>query len=157
MAATEILVQDWDFYIDTTGAGNWVAIAGITSMTPNGPTAQKANTGTKDDDGWDKHIVSLRGKSIALKGKFQEDPSDGSRDSGQEAVEIAAQQVGDSGGYDYTTDSIVLFKIEGPGDNQVEEFAGSVEMGDQLGDYTEAADWACTITYTGKPSTFYTD
>lgn len=157
MAVTEILAQDWDFYIDTTGAGNYVAIGGITSMTVNGPTAQRADTSTKDDEGWEKHIVALRGKSITLKGLHQEDPLTGERDPGQLAVEIAAQQVGDSGQYDYTQDSIVKFKIEGPGDNQVEEFAGSVEMGDALGEYTEAGQWACTITYAGKPSTFYTD
>jgi len=133
MAVVKVLTRDWDIDINGT------AIGGTTEMTFT-RSKKDAETTTKDEAGWDSHLVSRRQTVITLKGKYLEDPVNGDRDPGQAAVEVLGLTIGQS--------SLGTFHLESPG-GTLYTFSASVEIGDVGGAEEEASDWNAKLTVSG--------
>lgn len=141
MAVTEIPARDFTFELNTgtTASPTWVEIGGLISWS-NSPTTVRANTQTWEDAGRQNAYVSSRGDSFTLTGRRQEDPSDGSRDAGQEAAESWAQEVG--------PDSQKQFRMTSPGGN-VLTFDATAEVTRGGGGEDDASTWQLQITVSG--------
>lgn len=136
MAVTKVLARGWTL---TVGAG-LVAVGGTNSLTFSGGKTD-AETTTFDSAGWAEHIVAERTRSIGVEGFFLEDPANGDRNAGQEAMETLASAVG--------ADSIDEFVLTSPGGTTY-SFDGSVEIGDIGGGNNDPTSWSATITVTGE-------
>ena len=138
-----ILVRDWHLFNDTANnpaAPTWVEVKGRTLMRL-GFSAKEIDTTTQDDGGHETHVISRRGKSVAWEGQYMIDPTAGTRDPGQAAVEALGNQIGDA--------SIGHFQIKGPNNAVIKTFLASVQLGDQLGNDDEAAAFAFNLKFSG--------
>lgn len=146
MAATvQIPARDWTFEINTGTAGSptWVAVAGINTWS-HSPSKTDADTTTNDDDGVDSHMPIRRGHSFTLQGLFKEDPSDGTRDAGQEAVETAGNSVGTAG--------IKQFRITSPG-GTTRTFDASYDVTFGGGGQDDPTTWQAVVKASGAITT----
>lgn len=139
MAITKVPARDFTFEIDTTGAGNWVLINGIDTLT-RAPNTVRADTRTFEDGTRHRHWVASRGDQFTLAGMRLEDSVTGDRDPGQEAVETLATQ--------YGPNSIMPFRITSPGGN-VLTFNASAEATQFGGGKDDPAAWQAVIEVDG--------
>jgi hypothetical protein len=139
MAATEILARSFGISI-TPNAGVKTAIGGLDTFSLTESSNDADRTGF-DDGGNPRHWVASRTRTIKLSGKFLEDPSNGTRDAGQEAVETQASLIGDL--------SLATWTIDSPGGNSL-SFLGSVTMDEIGGGNDDSAKWGCTIKCSGQ-------
>jgi hypothetical protein len=95
VAAIKLLARDWKFYLNTgtVAAPIWTQIKGINTW---GLSSSKGDVDTTDfdSDGTEEHMVASRGLEQTLSGHLLEDPDNGDRDPGQEAVEALAKLKG---------------------------------------------------------------
>lgn len=146
MAIEEVLAKEFTWKVDDgTDSDTFVEIEGLNSVSPS-PSKNDADTTTYNDD-WVTHLVATRGLEIEMEGVYMEDPSDGSRDPGQEQVEAAAEKTG--------TGSTVPFQCETPGGTII-EFDASVSttpfgIGGGGGN-EDPAGFSATLTVSGKPT-----
>lgn len=145
MPKVKVLARNWLIEINegTDIAPLWVRVGGVTSFTLSN---DKEDTDTTDFDsgGYGDHIVSSRSFEISFEGFFLEDPEDGSRDPGQQAVENLADKIGYA--------SIGQFRMTSPS-GIAKVYRGSVGIGDVGGGVTDATSWGATVTVAGRPST----
>jgi len=124
-------------------------IKGLDTITPQNNTTD-ADVSTRDAVDADGNQIqrvlpARRGKSWQLEGKYYVDPSDGSRDPGQAAVEALGMATGE--------DAVDTFTFTPAGAAAGTSFLGTVTLGDiGGGDKDEAAGWAATINYYGPAS-----
>lgn len=140
-AIVEIPARDWDFHINTgtAGAPTWVEVAAINTWS-HSPSQTDADTTTNDDDGVERHMPIRRGHSFTISGLFKEDPSDGTRDAGQEAVETAAAAVGTAG--------VKQFRITSPG-GTTKTFDASYNATIGGGAENAPTTWSCVVKVSG--------
>ncbi len=138
MAVTTNLARGTTFYVDT-GGGTWVQVLGVSNVSHTA-SASDADTTTFDSAGRKTHLKASRGDAFTISGFALEDPDNGDRDAGQEAVEAWAQQIG--------PDSVQAFRVVSPG-GVVREFDGTatVNLGGGGNDAPNA--WSATVTVTG--------
>lgn len=146
MAVTDILARDhahdWSINTGTSGSPVWVGIGGINKWSPS-PKKNDADTTKFSDDGWMAHLPASRTVSITISGLVQMDPSDESRDPGQEAVEAQGQLLG--------TDGLAEYKYDGPGGGTYVVLA-SVNVTPGGGGNDDPSAWSAELTVTGKPT-----
>ena len=146
MSLGEVLARDFTWEIDD-GADTFVEIGGLTSVEPSG-NMNEADTTTYDSEGWIERLAASRSLEISMEGQYQEDPTDGTRDSGQEQVEAAGEKVG--------TDSKVPFQVTTPGGTTITFEAIVNTQGFGLGTgggNDDPAGWGATLMTSGKPTT----
>jgi hypothetical protein len=146
MAPTvKIPARDWDFEINTgtVGSPTWVAIGGLNSWS-HSPTKNDADTTTFDDDGRLSHMPISRGDSFTLEGLFKEDPDDGTRDPGQEAVEAAGEAVG--------ADGVKQLRMTSPG-GTTKTFLASYNVTIGGGSNDDPTAWSVEATVDGAITT----
>lgn len=145
MAVTEILARDWEFHLNTgtVGAPVWTEVKGINTWS-HAPASADADTTTFDDEGRRSHMKASRGDAFTLTGLYQEDPADGSRDPGQEAVEAWADELG--------PDSLKQFRITSPG-GTTKTFLASAQVTTGGGGNDAATAWSVAITVSGAITT----
>lgn len=142
MAVKKVLARDWVASINTGTYVSpvWVEIKGLSTLTfSNGKN--DADTTDFNSDGWEEHIVASRNAELAIEGMYLEDPSDGSRDPGQEAVETLSETMGN--------DSLGDFKLVSPGGTG-KRFYASAQIGDVGGGNDDPTSWGATLTRSGQ-------
>jgi len=141
MTVKKVLARGWTFEINTgtIAVPVWVEIKGVTSFKPK-PGKKDADAGDFDSAGIDEHVVASRSYELTLSGKYLEDPDNGDRDPGQEALEALADAVGD--------DSLKQHRVTTPGGTvKVALFSADVVPGG--GERDDLADWETTLTRSG--------
>ena len=95
MAVEKVNARDWVVEINTGSVAVpvWTQIGGLTSI-GIGRNDVDEDTTDFDSGGLEESEIMQRGKTITLSGRFLEDPANGDRDAGQEAVEAHAEAVG---------------------------------------------------------------
>ncbi|MCK9570377.1 hypothetical protein M0R72_15630 [Candidatus Pacearchaeota archaeon] len=116
-----------------------VSVGGIDTLTFS-ESSKQADATTRESLGMEEHLVATRGASISVKGKWLEDPDDGTRDAGQEAVELLATKI--------DRNSLAEFTLTSPG-GAIGTFDASAEMGDRGGSNDEASQWNVKLTRSG--------
>lgn len=142
MAVDEVLMQDVTAEINTgtIGVPVWTAIARITDIS-HAPTKTTVDTKNYDSAGRHEHKVVRRGDSFTITAQRAEDPDDGSRDAGQEAVETAGQAIGDNAEKQY--------RLTSPGGNTL-TFLATAQV-TELGGGTDAiSTWQAVLEVTGS-------
>jgi len=145
MPVTEVLARGFVFEVDTgvPATPTWVAVGGINSWS-HSPQANDANTTTFDDEGRMSHMKASRGDQFTISGLYQEDPADGSRDPGQEAVEAWADEIGPA--------SRKLFQITSPG-GVVKTFSATAAVTSGGGGNDDPTAWSAAVTVDGAITT----
>lgn len=140
MATQKINARDWTFEIsDGSATPVWTEIGGINTMTI-GRESETTDTTTFDSAGEAEHNVMQRGRTLELEGFFLEDPADGTRDPGQEAVETLADAVGEA--------SLQDIRITSPG-GTTWTHKMSAELADQGGGNNDKTSWGVSLTRSG--------
>lgn len=146
MAAEEILSRDFVMSINTgtVAVPVWTPIGGLDDDGISfSPSTQTANARVAADGGWDKPAIIGRGAEYKLKGKRYEDPSDGTRDAGQAAVETYGRGMGSG--------ARAQFKLESPATTpETLTFMASVDCTPLGGG--EFAAWEATLMVYGEPT-----
>jgi len=142
MAVTKVLARGWTFEINTGTEATpvWTPIGGINNFSIS-TTKNDADATSFDSGGWLEHLVASRGRQITLEGFHLEDPTDGTRDPGQEAVEELADQVGEA--------SLGQFRITSPG-GKTWTFKASADVQGPGGGNDDFASWSATLTVSGR-------
>lgn len=147
MAATEVLARGFVFELNTgtVAVPVWTAVGGINSWS-HSPVANDADTTTFDDDGRMSHMKASRGDSFTLNGLYQEDPDDGTRDAGQEAVEAWADEIGPA--------SRKQFRISSPSTvPTVKTFMATATVTAGGGGNDDPTTWSVVVTVDGAITT----
>lgn len=141
MADTEVLMQDTDAEINTgtVGSPTWTQIGGITGIT-HSPSTTRADTKNFDTPGRNRHKVVRRGDAFTISAQRIEDEADGSRDAGQEAIEVAGAAVG--------TAAEKQYRLTSPGGETL-IFLATVEVTRFGGDTDAVATWSAALEVTG--------
>jgi hypothetical protein len=140
MAITKVLARDWTF--EVKNASNvYIPIKGVNTFSLS-PSANKAETTDFDSNGWAENMVASRGLSLKLSGFHLEDVQDGTRDPGQERVELLSTLVGPA--------SVGQFRMTSPG-GKVKEFSATANVTAPGGGNDDAASWEVEIEVTGAP------
>lgn len=147
MAIVKVLARDWKLELDTdplaatpTGAPVWTEVKGLNSLTFSSEK-NDADTTTFDNNGFGTHLVASRSYSLEAEGFYLVDPTAGTRDAGQEAVEKYAEKMAAAG--------LASFQLTDPAGN-VKSFSASVNVGEHGGGNDDAASWNCELTVSGQ-------
>jgi predicted secreted protein len=138
----KVLARDWSLEIETT-KDTYKEVKGITSLT-FASEKNDADTTTFDNDGWTEHLVASRTKTLTIEGFYLEDPSDGTRDEGQKAVDLLSEKMGH--------DSLGKFKLTSPG-GTVRTFSASAAVTSIGGGNDDPTGWSCELTVSGQVTT----
>lgn len=150
MAVTRFLARDLTIEISTgpgvdtiagTDDDTWTPILGLNTLT-HAPSTNRADAGGFDSNGRTKHLVTERGDTWTLAGHALEDPANGDRDPGQEAVETSAKLTGPS--------AMSFYRITSPGGNAI-IFSASAELTNPGGGHNDIASWGTTLEVDGDP------
>ena len=126
--------------VDTT----WTAIAGIKSHSLS-PSVKDVDTTTFETAGWTRSTVVSRGLEVKLSGFAWYNPTDGSKDPGQAAVEALGVELGTAAEGD--------FRITLPGVNKALEFSAAVADVQQFsGDTEDVSKWEATLKVQAAPA-----
>ena len=139
MTIRKIIAREFTWEIESTTAGTWVAIGGLTTFSRS-PSKTDAVTTDFDDDGEETHMVAARSAAYTLEGHYLEDSGTKARDAGQARAETLGLEVGATsiGNWRYTT----------PGGTVV-TFAGSCVITGPGGGSNDSASWSCAIMRSG--------
>lgn len=145
MTTVKIPARDWTFEINTgtVAVPVWTPVGGINSWS-HSPTKNDTDTTTFDDDGRLSHMPISRSDAFGLEGLYSEDPADGTRDAGQEAIEAAAAAVGTAG--------LKQFRITSPG-GTTKTFMASYNVTQGGGGNDDGTAWSAEITVDGAITT----
>lgn len=106
---TKVLSRDFEIAINTgtDAVPVWSKIMGLANdgITIT-PSVGDADFSDANDGGWEKTLPISRGWAVGLKGDRMEDPTDGTRDVGQAAVEAAMGEMG--------PDALRKYKLSSP-------------------------------------------
>lgn len=94
MPTEVVLAKDFDIYVGSTAGVGGTLINGLDTIEFQ-TEKKETDIRTKTDNGNDRHSVVNRIRSLKLNGKWLADGS-GVRDSGQAAVEVLGDEVGDA-------------------------------------------------------------
>jgi hypothetical protein len=139
----KVNARDWTFELgdgDPAGTGEvFTQIGGITSMEI---TQGQQETDTTDfaSAGNAEHEVMERSRNITVTGHFDENPADGTRDAGQEAVETLANAVG--------ADSLRNLRVTSPGATTWTQLV-SARLGAVGGGNNDKSSWGATFVRSG--------
>lgn len=146
MAGEEkVLIRDFYLYINTgtDAVPVWTQVCGLHPDLEWSDSPTKADTTDQDANGVKTHVVASHDYSASVKGKRLEDPNDGSRDVGQEAVETVANVIGSA--------SVVGFKIATPGAATI-VFKASAAVKPFGGGMDDACTWEAQLSVSGQPT-----
>jgi len=144
MTVTESLARDctWDINTGSISVPDWTPILGWSDWDFS-PSSGDADTRTAEDDGWDSSLKAMRGASYTLTGLRQEDPDNGDRDEGQEAVEVLSRAI--------STASVGQFRLTFPSGTTL-IFLATVEAKPAGGGKDSPNAWNATLKQTGAPT-----
>lgn len=146
MAMQKLLARDAykevEINTGTESTPSWTHIGGINNISPS---SSRTNTDDADwdDNGWARHKVAQRSRSLTIEGFYKEDPATGGRDAGQ----VALIDAGDLVGYDSTS----MFRVTTIGGNML-EFDASVNMSWGSGGVNDNASFSAELQVDGKPA-----
>lgn len=145
MAENEYLARDFDFELNTgtEALPVWLLVKGIDTWS-HSATKNNADTTTNEDKGKPTHQVASRTHSYTMTGKWQIDPTDGSRDPGQLACEAWSDLFGVA--------SLKQFRItpnEVIGGDMIGPFYCSANVTLGGGGTDDANKWELTIDVSG--------
>lgn len=146
MAGEEkVLIRDFYLYVNTgtQAVPVWTQVAGLHPDMEWSDSPTRADTTDQDANGVKTHLVTSHEYKATVKGKRLEDPNDGSRDAGQEAVETIAAAIGST--------SVGQFKIATPG-NATIIFDASATVKPFGGGMDDASTWECELAVSGQPA-----
>ena len=153
MAVTKVLARDWKIEILTKGSipvlsatdytpsadAEWSGIGGITSLT-FGSDSTEADTTSFDEAGRESHLIVKRGNTVTIDGKYLEDQLTGERDAGQQAVEIAADQIGPT--------AMRYYRLTSPGGTE-RVFLASTKLAELGGGTDDPTSWGAECKCSG--------
>lgn len=161
MAITETLARDNVLAINTgsTETPVWTDIEGLKSVNV-AFSKTDANTRHMSDGGWQKHLPAARGVVWTLTGVRQSDPDDGSRDPGQEELELYNSLIGPEGiaGFQLTLDdgevitfdaSVVVTPFGGGGEDDPNQFSATLTQTGQASSTAAVAAPAIVTSVAG--------
>lgn len=140
MPVIKVLARRWKVEVKDATTGEFIKIGGLTQLGFSGDKTD-ADTTDFDSDGAEEHIVASRSKSVTFEGHYLEDPVNGARDVGQEAVEEIGELTGE--------ESLGDFRLTSPA-GTVRTFRGSVNVGEVGGANNDPTKWSATVTVSGK-------
>jgi len=142
MSITKVLARHFklEINIGTEATPSWLKVNGLETLTFSS-TKTDVETDDFDSAGLDEHMVVGRGRSMGIEGYYLVDLDTGDRDPGQEAVETAAELIGE--------DSLAQFKLTYPG-GAVKTFYASVNLKDMGGAKKAKAGWGADLTVSGS-------
>lgn len=143
----QIDARDWIFEVSDMGTSpTWLTIGGINewSLDP-GANEETSDDTVNDSEGGYEGAVMQRGPSVELTGRFLLDPDTGTRDPGQEQVELHAQKVG--------TASRVSFRFRHQSQSEWKVWTGYVSLSSYGGNNNARTSWGCSITRSGWSTT----
>jgi hypothetical protein len=141
VAVEKVSARDWVVEINTgtVAVPAWTQIGGINNFVI-GRNDEETDTTDFDSGGMEEHHVMQRGKTLGLEGFFKEDPANGDRDAGQEAVEAHAELVGAA--------SLKQYRFTSPGGTgKVAMF--SAKIGSVGGGNNDKTSWAVELKRSG--------
>ena len=137
------VISGSEFPIQIKTGETWTAIAGIKSHTLN-PSAKDVDVTTFETAGWTRSAVVSRGLEVKLSGFAWYDPSDGTKDAGQTAVEALGTALG--------VDAEGDFRITLPGSKALEFHAAVADVQQFSGDTEDVSKWEATLKVQAAPS-----
>lgn len=142
---TDIPARDFTFELNTgtVGVPIWTEVTGINTWS-HSPQSNDANTTTFDDNGRLAHFKASRGDQFTLAGIYKEDPANGDRDPGQEAVEAWGAAVGSA--------SKKQFRITSPG-GTIKTFLATSTVTSGGGANDDPTAWSAQVTVSGAITT----
>ena len=81
-------IRDWAIEIKDPATDEWVRIRGLQSMTRD--VSGDTNDGSSDTDLWEEPYITKRSSTLKLEAEIVEDEATGSRDHGQELLDMYA-------------------------------------------------------------------
>lgn len=138
----KVLARGWSLEIESA-TDVYTEIKGLTSLT-FASEKNDADTTTFDSNGWTEHLVASRSKSLSVEGFYLEDPSTGTRDPGQQAVDLLSEKIGQ--------DSLGTFKLTSPG-GTVRTFSASANVSSIGGGNDDPTGWSCEFAISGQVTT----
>lgn len=142
MATEPVLMRDFIAEINTgtEAVPVWVEILGLQDGPAHSPSSKGADVTTYKDNGRSDERIVSRGDKFTLKGERLEDPATGTRDPGQEAVEVAAALMGYDSGKQY--------RLTSPGGVTL-TFVATAEVTMFGGGKEDFAEWSVDLTVCG--------
>jgi hypothetical protein len=144
MTLVKVAARDWKVEINTgtEATPTWVEVLGLNTL---GFGSGKEDRDTTDfkSVGWAEHLVAQRSRTLTLEGYHLEDPADGTRDPGQDAVDAAGKAVGVA--------SLSQYRLTSPGGN-IETFHASSNPAERGGGNNDNTSWGAELTVSGKPT-----
>jgi hypothetical protein len=153
MAVSNRLAREGKLYILTSGTVTINSASSVTEASavwtqiehPKNVQPQRAKTTAPttsyDDAGNASHVVTERALTVALTYNYRGDTSDGSRPTGQAAIEAIADEYGDS--------AVGYFKYKPFTNADVYIFAGTVDLNGPGGDVNAIGEISMTVEATG--------
>lgn len=143
MAVEPILMRDFTAEINTgtLAAPNFVEILGLQDGPAHKPSSKGKDVATYQSGGREDERIVSRGDKFTLKGERLEDPGNGDRDPGQEAVEAAAALMGYASAKQYRLTSPGGVTLTFEATAEVTQFGGGKE------DFSE---WSVDLTVCGS-------
>jgi len=132
----KILARGWILEVYD---GGYIPVNGLSTFTFDG-TKNDADTTSFEDSGWQTHLVASRSRSIGFEAFYLEDPDDGGRDPGQEAIEALADQIGQ--------DSLTAFRLTSPA-GTIREFNASANVSGVGGGKDDPTGFSGTLNVSG--------
>ncbi|HZM83825.1 MAG TPA: hypothetical protein VFC19_49535 [Candidatus Limnocylindrales bacterium] len=147
MAQRKIPARDIIVQVETSTPGTWVAIGGLTSVTPNpSENEETADATTYESVGQYEQLVMQRGAAMELEGFLLKDHVSGAQDTGQARCETIATGIG------YTSLGSIRFRH--PADTLWKVWAtATFSVGEQGGGNNDLTSWSATITRSGASTT----
>lgn len=144
MAVVKLLAKNFPLEINsgTTAAPVWTPIGGINSLTIS-PAKNTVDTRDYNSGNWQEHMVVSRGATLSLDGQRLHDPTDGSRDPGQEEVESYAWETGAEAEAEFR---VVSASADG---TVLAQFKATVEVTPFGGGSDDLATWDVELEVTG--------
>ena len=144
MPVTKVLARDFDFEVETSTAGTYVAIGGINTFSLPAPEGSEVDITDFGTDGWDDFTIASRVQNITLEGFFMEDQVTKVRDAGQDRLEILGRGIG--------TACEAGFRIYTPGRTMISGRVAVLSAGGPGGGVRDVASWSASLRFKGKPT-----
>ena len=144
MAVNKIRAAGYKFEVAEVAelaAAVWNPLKGLNTFTISSDDAD-TDVSTFEDAGYKSALVVTRGYGFSCEGFTLENETTGSRDAGQEFVELKAEEVGQA--------AFMMVRVTSPGGTK-KVYTGSPKLSDIGGGQEDAASWGFELMVNGKP------
>lgn len=147
MPKRKINARDLIFEVsDMENSPTWTGVGGLTSATVSyDENEEVVDTTTFDSEGYYEAEKLQIGAQFEMEGLFLQDPTDGTRDAGQQLVEERAELLGYEG--------LTNLRFRYPGATTWKTWSAVISVGEQGGGTNDKTSWNATFIRSGAPGT----